>query len=303
MAVLILTLVLGGALLLLAWWAKRRQTRRLATVATEELAIWSAELGRAVRVQVFLPPGYAADGQRHYPVLYLNDGQDAARLGLRETLVRQVARGRLTPLIVVAVFSDQQRLHEYGTAVAPNAQGLGGRAAAYSRFLVEVLLPLIDGRYRTRSDLEERGLLGMSLGGLAAFEIAWRHPERFGVVGVMSGSFWWRAGDELEAGSDVGARRRITHEMVRRSRGRQPGRPRIWLQAGTRDERADRDNNGVIDAIQDTLELMDELAALGYNKGVEMVYVEALGGRHRPSTWADMLPRFLTWAFPGPRQA
>ena len=40
---------------------------------------------------------------------------------------------------------------------------------------------------------------------------------------------------------------------------------RLWFQAGTRDEAEDRDGNGVIDAIQDTTELIDELAA----KGVE----------------------------------
>ena len=68
--------------------------------------------------------------------------------------------------------------------------------------------------------------------------------------------------------------------------------------AGTLDETDDRDGNGVIDAIQDTTELMDELAAKGYQREIDMVYVQVDGGRHNQSTWAIVLPDFLRWAFP-----
>jgi hypothetical protein len=77
-----------------------------------------------------------------------------------------------------------------------------------------------------------------------------------------------------------------------------PDRLRIWLEAATRDETSDRDNNGVIDAIQDTRELIDALVTVGYREGKDVVYVEFEGGRHNYETWARIFPEFLRWAFP-----
>jgi enterochelin esterase-like enzyme len=70
----------------------------------------------------------------------------------------------------------------------------------------------------------------------------------------------------------------------------------LWFEAGRQDEKDDRDGNGVIDAIQDTRELMAELARRGFQEGREMTYLEVDGG-HNPETWGRALPAFLTWAF------
>jgi enterochelin esterase-like enzyme len=224
-----------------------------------------------------------------YPVLYINDGQDREALRLRETLVRLTQAGRIRPIVAVAIPANEDRLHEYGTAVALNAQGLGTRAAAYSNFVMEEVRPLIEGRFRVR---REAFFLGASLGGLSAFDIAWNHPKSFDGVGVFSGSFWWRAATD-ETRIDPGER--IAHAIVRSSEYR-PGF-RSWFQTGTRDEVSDRDGNGVIDAIQDTRELIDELTRLGYEEGRDVAYVEVPGGRHDWETWAGALPDFLIWAF------
>jgi hypothetical protein len=56
-----------------------------------------------------------------------------------------------------------------------------------------------------------------------------------------------------------------------------PPRLRLWFETGTRDETDDRDGNGVIDAIQDTTELVDALTALGYAAGLDVVYVQVEG--------------------------
>ena len=133
--------------------------------------------------------------------------------------------------------------------------------------------------------------MGVSLGGLSAFDIAWNHPQRFALVGVMSGSFWWRARDDEER---IDAGRRIAHSMVRNADRLPP--LRFWFQAGTRDEVNDRDGDGVIDAIQDTRELMAALQARGIAPE-RMRYVEIKGGRHDYETWARALPDFLEWAF------
>ena len=73
---------------------------------------------------------------------------------------------------------------------------------------------------------------------------------------------------------------------------------RMWFMAGTEEERIDSDGDGVIDMVQDTLELMDELALKGYRSGVDMAYYQLEGGQHLPAAWHKALPEFLSWAFP-----
>jgi hypothetical protein len=53
----------------------------------------------------------------------------------------------------------------------------------------------------------------------------------------------------------------------------------------------------VIDAIQDTLELIEALEESGYRRGQDVEYVEVSGGRHEYETWAKCLDDFLEWVF------
>lgn len=260
-------------------------------VTTEVLeAFPSAVLGNQRRIVVYLPPGYAQSEAR-YKVVYINDGQDMDAMQLQPTLDRLYAEQRLEPLVVVAIAAAADRLQEYGVAGAPS-EGYGTRADLYTRFVLEEVMPAINQRYRTFTGAPNTAVMGMSLGGLMAFDLAWRHSGEFGVVGVFSGSFWWRA--EGEGTAD----RRIVHQQVRGSEGTPS--LRMWLQAGTADETSDRDGNGQIDSVQDTRELVDALIAKGYRAGEDVVYVEVPDGRHAPATWAAVLPDFLVFAFPAP---
>lgn len=289
----LLVVVLGTLLAGFALWGRRRHLRLLSTIEVVTLhGVAAFRLGNDRDVWVYLPPGYHQQPDERYEVLYLNDGQDREAIGLRETLARLMAAGRIRPIIAVAIPTNDNRLHEYGTTVALNAIELGVLASAYCYFVVEELMPLIDRTFRTRPGA---GILGVSLGGLSAFDIAWNHPDRFAVVGVMSGSFWWRAADD-ERRIDPG--RRIAHALVRRAAGPPPFR--LWFQAGTRDEVCDRDGDGIIDAIQDTTELIAELRALGSH---QIAYRQTEGGRHDFETWRRVLPDFLQWAYSPGRRA
>jgi hypothetical protein len=66
--------------------------------------------------------------------------------------------------------------------------------------------------------------------------------------------------------------------------------------AGTQDETSDRNKNGVIDAIDDTLDLIATLREIGCSEE-DLSYLELEGGRHEPATWAQVMPDFLRWAF------
>jgi hypothetical protein len=72
---------------------------------------------------------------------------------------------------------------------------------------------------------------------------------------------------------------------------------KFWFQTGTKDENSDRNKNGVIDSIDDTLDLIAELTKKGYRPLHDIVYFEMKGGEHNQHTWAQAMPQFLKWAF------
>lgn len=288
------TAVLLSLLFILYRINRRRQARLLAAVQVVAIEdVYSQFLENSRTLYIYLPPEYDPQLERRYPVLYLNDGQDRERLKLHETLAELYNRRLMEPIIVVAVLTNEDRLQEYGTAAALNAQGLGEKAGLYGRFLTEEVMPLVNAQYQTKTGTADTAIAGMSLGGLSAFDLAWNHPDHFGIVGVFSGSFWWRSADDETA---VPPGKLIMPQVVLQ-REAQP-HLRIWLEAATRDETADRDNNGVIDAIQDTLELIEALVSVGYQEGEDVFYVEVEGGRHNYETWSKVFPEFLVWAFP-----
>ncbi len=291
--IILLSVALTLIIILTISEAKRRRAALRATVQVVALPDFaSVALGNSREIGVFLPPGYEHAGTRRYPTLYVNDGQDQDALQLRETLATLFQRRQIPPIIAVAVPTNDDRLQEYGTAVCPNAQQLGSKAAQYAHFLTGELMPAINQGFRTSQNPADMGIFGVSLGGLSAFDIAWNHPDKFGVVGVMSGSFWWRAAADETA---VSPHELIAHEMVRRTAAKPT--LRLWFEAATQDEASDRDNNGVIDAIQDTLELIEELEKIGFSHGEDVMYVEVAGGRHSYHTWSQQFPHFLRWAF------
>lgn len=257
---------------------------RLETLA----AFPSTDLGNTRDIILALPgtPG-------PHPLLVLNDGQDLAALRAIETLESLAAQGRIAAPVVVAIPTNADRKMEYGLSCSADYAGRGARAGAYRRFVVEEVLPAVRMRCGELRGRHSTAMLGASLGGLSAFDLAWNHPEVFGSCGVFSGSFWWRDDDSSAAAEQAS---RLAHRLVREAV--EPLPPvKFWFQAGSEDETDDRDGNGVIDAIQDTTELLDELAARGWEKGRDAVYREVAGGRHDTATWAGVLGEFAQFAF------
>jgi enterochelin esterase-like enzyme len=114
----------------------------------------------------------------------------------------------------------------------------------------------------------------------------------FNKVGVFSGSFWWRS---KELGKNYTDNDRIMHGVIRNTASKPD--LKIWLQTGTKDETADRNKNGIIDSIDDTVDLIKELENKGYSRPADIQYLEMVGGVHNVETWAEAMPKFLVWAF------
>lgn len=254
---------------------------------------YSRHLHRHVTFDVYLPPGYESDPDRHYPLLLFNDGQDLPVAGLGLTLEKLIHQQKMPPAVAVGVHAGRGRKHEYGAIRQPDYKGRGDKAPHYRDFILEELLPHLREKWRLSTRPEDNTFAGFSLGGLSAFDIAWAHPEVFGHAGVFSGSLWWRWADVDPADPDAC---RIIHDVVHTCPSPRPNHQRFWFQAGTHDEADDRNNNGVIDAIDDTLHLIESLKQRGYSDR-QLRYLQIEGGTHDAPTWGKAMPDFLKWVF------
>src|SRR5690606_14686777 len=132
----------------------------------------------------YLPPSYAGSG-RHYPVIYMHDGQNlfdddlsfAGAWHVDETMERLAPEG--IEAIVVGVSNlAYARLDEYSPFADP-ALGGGGRGRQYVRFLVETLKPQVDAQFRTRRDAAATAVAGSSMGGLISLFALLHRPDVF----------------------------------------------------------------------------------------------------------------------------
>jgi Putative esterase len=143
------------------------------------------------------------------------------------------------------------------------------------------------------SQFKEKAFAGFSLGALSALDIVWGRPREFSKTGVFSGSLWWRMKDKNDAAySDESDR--IMHYKIREG-GYYPWL-KFFFECGADDEEEDRNGNGIIDSIDDTLDLISELVAKGYS-GNDIAYLQIEDGRHDVPTWARAMPVFLRWGW------
>ena len=153
-------------------------------------------LDRERRLRVYLPPGYETS-RKHYPVLYMHDGQnlfDAATAPFGEWRVdetlNELARTKKLELIVVGIdHGDARRMQELDPW--ENEKYGKGEGREYLRFLVEVVKPYIDAHYRTQRDRAHTAIMGSSLGGLVTHFALYEYPQVFGKAGIFSPSYWF----------------------------------------------------------------------------------------------------------------
>jgi S-formylglutathione hydrolase FrmB len=158
-------------------------------VSVERVA--TASLPEPAKVLVLLPPSYAKDTARRYPVLYfLHDAWGGARSlesnGVAAMLEDRMSRGLLPEFLVVAPGAP-------GSWFSDSHDGIH----RYEEFLTGDLIAQVEKRYRVRAGQDARGITGISMGGYGAFKIALKHPDLYGAVSSLSGALIPMEWDDL----------------------------------------------------------------------------------------------------------
>ena len=260
-------------------------------ISVKSHTITSGFLGREVLIDIYIPT--RSGQQPNLSLLLINDGQDLQTMHFEDILDELYEDAAISGLSCVGIHCSKDRKNEYGTAGVLDYKGRGARAALYNKFIFEELLPFVRRSLRINS-FTEKSFAGFSLGGLSALDMVWNYPHEFSKAGVFSGSLWWRDKDQDDPEFDE-LTDRIMHRQVRES-GYYPWL-KFFFEVGTLDEVADRNNNGVIDSIDDTLSLVDELVKKGYDSEKDIRFIELKNGKHDVPTWALAWPEFLKWGW------
>jgi enterochelin esterase-like enzyme len=260
-------------------------------IMVDTIELPSESLNRQVTINIYGPLNVSELSS--CSLLLFNDGQDVEAMGFDKMLSYLLQTETITPLLCIGIHSGEDRLLEYGMISAPDFKGRGAKAPLYRQFILEELLPYIHKRFN-KAAFKEIAFAGFSLGGLSALDMVWNHPSVFSKVGVFSGSLWWRSKDKKDAAFNETSDRLMHREI--RSGQYYPGL-KFFFACGEQDETEDRNNNGVIDSIDDTLDVMRELLAKGYLEGKDMHYLQLPDGKHDVRSWAKALPVFLKWGW------
>ncbi|RPI70595.1 MAG: alpha/beta hydrolase [Ignavibacteriales bacterium] len=218
---------------------------------------------------VWLPPSYKEDAKRHYPVLYMHDGQNimdpktsfaGADWRVDETLTRLIKQNQIQEIIVVGIYNTKERLEEYSSSK---------KGIKYIRFIVDELKPFIDSEYRTMPGRENTAILGSSMGGLISFLLVWNHPDVFSKAGCLSSSFYYHEDHAIKIVKNCsGPKKNI----------------KIYIDHGE-------------DGLVRGQKMFCALTKKGYLIGSDIDYYYAPGAEHNETAWADRLERPLLFFF------
>lgn len=251
--------------------------------------IYSRYLQKHIPLLVITTP--VPDNKSDFNLLVLNDGQDLQQLHLKEIVDSLYDNKLIKPLLIVAI-TALDRMQWYGVAGHPDYLKNGNAAEKYADFVINELLPFVKKRAGVRK-FSSTTIAGFSMGAVSAFDIVWNHADKIDKVGIFSGSFWLRNKDANDPAYSSD-KNRIVFNMVKSSRKR----PKLqyWFYAGGSEENADRDQDGIIDVVDDTkglIELIKTKKTAGKN---DIKYIEVKEGKHDYPSWSNVVPQFLIWA-------
>ena len=151
-----------------------------------ELLFFSPSTDTTRRAFVYTPPGYDANQETRYPVLYLQHGWGENEYGWGAQgyagliMDNLIAEGKIKPFIIAMT---------YGMT---NEVRMGGMAnfdiKHFEKVLVDELIPYIDSNFRTLTDQPNRAMAGLSMGSMETKTITLKHLDKFSHIGLFRGA-------------------------------------------------------------------------------------------------------------------
>lgn len=243
--------------------------------AVAQVHYWSKTLGRLRRLHVYTPPGYELSRGR-LPVLYLLHGasdSDASwsTVGRAGFILDNLIAARTARPMLVVMPHGHTGPFRFGTPFS----------GEFEREFTNDILPLIEQRYRVRTDRSSRALAGLSMGGAQTLNIGFGQLNKFGYLGVFSSGVFGldrsRPGSNAPSGPSWEERHRaaLTDPALKK------GLKLVWFATGKDDF--------LLRTSQATVELLRQY-------GFNVTYKETEGG-HTWANWRQYLHQFAPLLF------
>jgi predicted alpha/beta superfamily hydrolase len=239
-------------------------------------------------LRVWLPGGYddAENAGRHYPVLYLNDGQNLFEAAtsftgvewqVDETAERLIGEGAVPPMIIVGIDNaGKDRIREYMPHRSMNPMMLRVQGRHYPDFLMKEVMPFVGRNYRVATGPENTGLGGSSLGALIALYTVMVRPGEIGRLLVESPSLWASA-----------------RQAIRESRSVRIWPERVFLGVGTAEAGSGERSRTVVDDVRELAAILRR--AVLSEKRLRLMIKDGAG--HNETAWAERFPEALRFLF------
>lgn len=240
------------------------------------------QLDRKRSIRIYLPPDYD-DTNKHFPVLYMHDGQNlfdeatsfVGEWKVDETLEKLYSENIMNGIIVVGIDNHpSRRLHEYSPWYNTQRDA-GAEGAAYLEFIVNTLKPWIDSNYRTLPEPEHTGIAGSSMGGLISLYAGCKYPYIFSRLGIFSPAFWF-AKDQLVEFINK-------YPLMKQSR--------LYIDVGTEEGNDLQQRKAYLNDAKDIYKLLIEHGLPEDN--AKLIIDE--GARHHEGSWARRFPAAMIW--------
>jgi len=225
-------------------------------------------------VIVWMPPGYEENNEKHYPVLYMHDGQNLfdpetafmeIDWQMDEAADSLISNKIIEPLLIVGVYNTQNRSDEY----SPSFTG-----ELYMKFIVDKLKPMIDSIYRTKRGRNFTAVGGSSMGGLISFMLAWNYPNIFSKAACFSPAFMYHNFD---------------YTTVVKNPTQNKNSIKFYIDNG---------GVGLEKTLRPGIELMvSELKNKGYKLNEDLFVVIDSSAQHNEEAWAKRVPNMLKLFF------
>lgn len=239
-------------------------------------------------LRVWVPPGYKApeNEARHYPVFYLNDGQNlfdpaTSYIGVDwqadEAADRLMREGTIPPLIIVGIDNAQKdRPREYLPYRAFHPAVMRPQGKRYPEFLLHEVMPFLYQRYRIARGPENTALGGSSLGAIISLYTAMDRPGVFGGLLLESPSLFVS-----------------NRQLLKSSRASRQWPAKIFMAVGTREAGREEPDHQIV---EDVRELENVLRRAGLGDDRLRVKIDD-GASHSERDWARRFPEALTFLF------
>ena len=150
------------------------------------------------RAFVYTPPEYEKNPKKRYPVLYLQHGSFEDETGwpgqgkANLILDNLIAANKSKPMIIVM---------DNGYAFKPadgQSNNSGRPAMIFEDVMIQEIIPMVDERFRTLANRENRAIAGLSMGANQTMRIAMNHLDKFAYYGGFSGTSNYPSADEID---------------------------------------------------------------------------------------------------------